>query len=130
MKKTLAEYETDGCLRGDDGCFHDSHEGLLQAGILGFCCCGAPEESLLYVLRGLELIDEKSPGLDGDFDAWWGGHKARLDTHFKTEGAMYFFWYWADKEGFSEHGGSVPGGLTKKGENFLSLLREWRDSLA
>jgi len=37
---------------------------------------------------------------------------------------MYFMWYWFDKEELTEHGGSVPGWLTKKGLGMLNKLNK------
>ena len=122
MKRTLKEYEKDDGYEDDKGCFHEFAEDLLQVGILGFCCCGRPFESLSYIRMGLELIDEKEVGY---FHVWWDGHKKRLVDHFKTDAAMYFFYYWCDKEELTEHGGSVPGWLTEKGASLLSLLQDF-----
>ena len=127
MLKKLADYAKDGGYEDSDGCWHEDVESFLQSGILGFCGCGMPEDNLLYVLRGLELIDEKRPDVGGN--AWYVGHRARLTEHFKTSGAEYFFFYWCDKQGFTEHGGSVPGWLTPDGDTLLALLREWQASL-
>lgn len=128
MRKTLAEYAKQDGYEDEQGCWHEDAESLLQTGILGFCGCGRGEDSLLYVLRGLELIDEKGPDARDKWDAWYAGHRARMDEHFKTSGAKYFFFYWCDKEGLTEHDGSVPGWLDDKGLNLLAMLREWRES--
>lgn len=116
IKRTLKEYEKGDVYEDDGGCLHEYAEDLLQAGILGFCCCGRPFESLSYIRRGLELIDERE------------GHKKRLADHFQTDAAMYFFYYWCDKEELTEHGGSVPGWLTEKGSALLSLLRDFESA--
>lgn len=122
MKRTLKEYKKGDWYEDENGEFHEFAEDLLQVGILGFCCCGRPFESLSYIRSGLELIDEKHVG---DFNLWWDGHKKRLDEHFKTDAAMYFFYYWCDKEGLTEHGGGVPGWLTENGSALLSLLQDF-----
>jgi hypothetical protein len=127
MRKTLAEYKTDFGYEDEKCAYYEDAFGLLQCGILGFCGCGAGEENLLYVLRGLELIDEKGPASHEEWRIWWDGHNARVKEHFKTSEAQYFFFYWCDKEDFTEHGGSVPGWLTDKGHNVLAMLREWRE---
>jgi hypothetical protein len=92
---------------------------------LGFCACGAPELSAAYIRDGLTLIDHP-PAPEGReaFEAWYKVHKAACDLHFKSSGAEYFFYYWFDKEGLTEHGGSVPGWLLPKGEDLLRQLRE------
>jgi hypothetical protein len=115
-----------------DGIHYNDLEELVGTGFLSFCGCGCPDEAMQYVLDGLELIAEDSPDSFKDHEAWnvwWQGHRAKLDAHFKTDGARYFFWYWADKEELTEHGGSVPGWLTEKGRQLLEALREWRAAL-
>lgn len=125
MKRTLKEYEKGDGYEDDQGCFHEFAEDLLQAGILEFCSCGCPEESLLYVMRGLELINERGPEDRTEWVDWFKGHQLRTHEHFKTRGAEYFFYYWCDKEELTEHGGSVPGWLTEKGAALLSLLQDF-----
>lgn len=122
------DFKKDNGFEDADGCWHDDADSLLQTGILKFCACGCPEDNLDYILGGLELIAEKVP--EGDraaFVAWWEQHQTRVRTHFGSDGAAYFFYYWADKEGFTEHGGSVPGWLTDKGTDLLLMLRGAKD---
>ena len=107
-----------------EGCNYQSAEELIQCGMLGFCGCGIPDENLRYVLGGLELINETPQG-GRDFSAWLADNKRRALDHFGGERARYFFYYWADKEELAEHGGSVPGWLTEKGERLLYALRAW-----
>ena len=105
---------------------HDTAVSLLQVGVLGFCGCGLPESNLLYVLGGLELIDESEPAGFDAFSDWIKGHRRRELRHFRSLEAAYFFYYWADKEGLSEHGVGMPGWLTDEGANLMAMLREWR----
>lgn len=93
---------------------------------LNFCHCGMPENNLLYILGGLEIIDEKRPDDRTQFDAWWDAHTKREAAHFGNQSSAYFFYYWADKEGLTEHGGSVPGWLSDEGVALLTKLREWK----
>lgn len=123
----LSDYKVeDGLyqLPGDEGGYPDVTE-LLQSGMLKFCACGRPEENLTYILGGLELIAEERPD-DIDHSMWFVGHEERARKHFGNQEAEYFFYYWADSEGYIEHGGGVPGWLTHEGENLLALLREWQ----
>lgn len=129
MRNTLSAYEEDGGYRDDQGVFYEDSEAFLQCAVLGFCGCGSPGDSLAYILRGLELIGEASPNERSEWRDWYVGHRARMDEHFKSTGAEYFFLYWCDKEGFTDHGGSVPGWLTESGRSLLAMLLEWRSSL-
>jgi len=103
----------------ESGCHWDNAEDLIQCHILGFCGCGQPEENLIYVMEGLAHIG-KNYDEGSVFEDWWqDGIKL-----FGNKRAMYFFFYWADKEELTEHGGSVPGWLTMKGKELLSDLVE------
>lgn len=130
MRNTLADYANDDGYEDAQGCWHEDAESLIQVGVLGFCGCGRPDDSLRHVLDGLELIGEKAPDVRSkEWPAWRAGHMMRINAHFKSPGAEYFFYYWCDKEGYTHHGGSVPGYLSDKGRQLLGLLREWRASL-
>lgn len=123
MKK-LADYKKDDGFE-HKGLHHQDATDLLQVGFLGFCLCGRPEDNLQFVLDGMEFFAEKRPEHTG-WDAWWEDYQPRVKAHFKSDETEYFFYYWLDKEGFTEHGGGVPGWLTSKGEEVLGLLREWK----
>lgn len=111
-----------------NGAPYDDAESLIQCGILGFCGCGSPKENLAYIFLGLEIIhslSEYDPSVSGDFTKWFSIHKSITESHFKRSESEYFFYYWCNKEGLTEHGGSVPGWLTDKGKELLGLLRSW-----
>lgn len=115
-----------------EGCSYEDILDLLQVGILGFCACGNPDDNLVYVLGALELISEDRPNFGASMDEWskWSAaHKARELSHFGSEEAASFFYYWADKEGLTEHGGSIPGWLDESGVELLANLREWRETI-
>lgn len=98
---------------------------FLQKGFLGFCDCGNPERNLEFVLEGLALIEKLESEVWTDrlpFDDW----KALGNAHHGGDAGRYFFYYWMDKEGLTEHGGGVRW-LTDKGKTLLALLREWRE---
>lgn len=97
----------------------------IQVELLGFCSCGRPEENLLYIYKGLSLINEEGPIDKDKHREWFADYSDRANKHFGSQEAAYFFYYWADKEGFTEHGGSVPGWLTTKGEHLLKLLSDY-----
>jgi len=114
-----------------DGCHHETAESLIQTGIMGFCGCGDPEGNLEYVRRGLEHIESKDQPDSNDraaWDVWWRGHQNDEISIFGNSQSAYFFYYWADNLKLTEHGGSVPGWLTEKGNIVLELLRTWNSS--
>ncbi len=115
----------DGNITDSDGVSYDDLTQFITTGVLGFCGCGMPEQVVDYVKTGLELINEKSPencNPREEWDNWYEGHRERCDKHFKTQGAEYLFYYFCDFHGLTEHGGSVPGWLTRKGEDLLELI--------
>lgn len=107
----------------------ENAEDLLHVGLLGFCGCGQSQENLLYILGGLELINDNCPVRvnDDNFEKWHKEKDIRVVAHFGNINAAYFFYYWTDKKDLTEHGGSVPGWLTDKGKEMLGLFVEWRD---
>lgn len=113
-----------------DECHYDTAADLVQIGMLGFCGCGASEESLSYVRDGLAHINrlrEESPKQSNGHEAWnkwWEQWQADGLALFGNDRARWFFYYWADQKGFTEHGGSVPGWLTDEGRELLSDLNE------
>lgn len=111
-----------------NGCHWDSASEMLvnSDALLRFCSCGMQTE-FAYILGGLELLGDKCPDvprMSPEFEAWWVAHKARESAHFGNDAAAEFFYKWLDREGLAEHGGSVPGWLTKDGERLLALMRE------
>lgn len=106
---------------------YDSLGDFIQSAVLGFCNCGMPDDSLSFILGGLRLLNEKCGDSDDrkNWNNWYSAHRERCTEHFKTGEAEYFFYYWADKEGLTEHGGSVPGWLDSSGEKLLELLELW-----
>ena len=89
---------------------------------LGFCNCGTPDDNIQYIRDGLRLIGSRHP--DGaDWDTWYAAHiKAETELH-GTDGAIWFFKYWADKQGYTDHGSSVnASSLSTDGEEFLARL--------
>lgn len=109
-----------------DGADFENAVDAIQTGFLGFCGCGTPEENIEYIRKGLELLGEPYPkdGTYAEQKPEWDARQARRDEHFGNHGSAYFFYYWADKNGLTEHGGAVPGWLTEKGKHLLALLNE------
>jgi len=107
----------------------DIDSELIEA--LGLCGCGDHESAFDFVRGGLQLIADVKLGphytrnagrFDPEFEKWCDDHSKREAAYFGSRGAMFFFYYWADDKGFTEHGGSVPGWLTEEGEAMLAKL--------
>lgn len=92
-----------------DGSWAENATDLLQCGFLHMCGCGTPEDNLRYVHGGLLYIEN-----------YFENVEKKEPTHTQS-----FFYYWADREGFTEHGIGLPGWLTDKGKHLLALLHEW-----
>jgi len=87
----------------DQGVSWTSRANYIELNILGFCACGDPDASLLYVEKMLLALRDK-------------------DRKAFNDDAGQFFLYWADHNEFADHGTSIHGSwLTDKG---LELLRD------
>lgn len=113
----------DGSYENSDGCFYEDAVSFLTSHCLGFCGCGMPEEALDYILDILQLIQDR--GLIHSDTLTWDDWKTRERKIFPSQGSAYFAYYVLDEKGLTEHGGSVPGWLTPKGEELLSDLSEY-----
>jgi len=94
--------------------------------VVNFCGCGMPEDVLIYIRKGLLLVEQlelswRSENKEDDYKKW----DEDKNKFFCSEGAFYFFYYWCDKENFTEHGGSVPGWLSENGKEYLEALNYW-----
>ncbi len=103
----------------DDDVFYETKTDYLMRAI-GICGCGRPEAALRYVFDSMKLIAamEQTERDDG-WDEWYKGWRKAVSDHFGSDGAEYFMWYWLDQNGFTEHGGGVPGWLTDEGKDLL-----------
>jgi len=101
-----------------DGCYYSELLKVLQCGILDFCGCGLPETTVKYVRDGLKIIKQRE---NANSEKEWEEWRKIAKDYFKTKGAEYFFYYVMDKLELIEHGSSVPGWLTEKGEQFIKL---------
>lgn len=90
---------------------------FIQLAILGFCGCGEPSGNLDYVRIGLKLLQEATELEREDY----AKERSRI---FGTNGSVNFFYYWADKEELTEHGGCLPGWLSPKGKVLLEDLEK------
>lgn len=128
IRPSLADYRKGAFyVIGEDGDEeHANATDLIYGGILNFCGCGDADASLVFVMRGLEIIDAATaphPG-QSSTDAYTEWKRRSMD-HFGSEGASGFFFHWCDREGLSDHGGSIPGWLSEDGKRLLALLGEW-----
>jgi len=109
----------------DEGCYYTLYEDYLTTGVCEFCGCGCPDEALKYVAEALKLVawrkdyvwakDISKKEMDKRFHEW----QTACKNVFGSTGAEYFMWYWLDNQGLTQHGSSVPGWLTDKGEKLL-----------
>lgn len=87
-----------------------------------FCGCGKPEDAVKHVHKALQLVSDRTELIIGDGSLSSEEWDKRNTELFGSEGAMYFMWYWLENQELTEHGGSVPGWLTAKGEELLTRL--------
>lgn len=92
---------------------------------LGFCQCGDTERALEFILTCLRYVQEKDrlrdlpsgEEKDRKYEEIYG---RRLEV-FGSLGAAYFFHYWLDKEGYTEHGSSIMGSWLEDKGRLLGL---------
>jgi len=96
---------------------------IIHINFFGFCGCGCPEEPIILVRDAMRYI-KKCKLLEWNKDSTYTYEdwNTEGDQLFHTQAIRYFMFYWLDKEEFTEHGGSVPGWLTDKGEDLLEIL--------
>jgi hypothetical protein len=102
----------------DNGAHHETADMVIQTGMLGFCGCGSPDENVSLLGKVLRLINSRQ---ELTYDEWI----IKVREVLPNGDIEYFMWYWLDKEEYTEHGGSVPGWLTPKGEQLLSDIEQW-----
>jgi hypothetical protein len=90
----------------EDGCSHRTKKEYLQTCVLNFCGCGDPDAVMIYVRDFLVKLNKQE----------WSDY----------EDIPYMFLvYWADQNGFAEHGTTARcSWLTDKGEELLADI-EW-----
>lgn len=123
IEEWLKQFETPQglCFVDKNECDYDNLIDYLQSGLLGFCGCGSAISSLTFVRDGLAHIAwrlEYYREKNSDYNVV----KAKEAEVFSNENIAYFFYYWADNQEFTEHGGSVPGWLTEEGQTMLNIL--------
>jgi hypothetical protein len=91
-----------------------------------FCGCGMPADVVEYVYKSLLVIDEDWKRKDKQsHDITYPIFVAACNDLYKSDGEKYFMWYWLDNQGYTEHGGGVPGWLTNEGKEVLKELSEF-----
>ena len=117
-KKSDGTYEIDGLI-------YDTIEDALMMGVFGFCGCGMPWYTLAYIRDELENIKRYTEWINENHHIT-KDIPSPMENNNKEEnlGRSYFIWYWFDKMGYTDHGGSVPGWLTDEGESLLECLKE------
>nr|DAN37927.1 MAG TPA: hypothetical protein [Caudoviricetes sp.] len=117
-KKSDGTYEIDGLI-------YDTIEDALMMGVFGFCGCGMPWYTLAYIRDELESIKRYTEWVNENHHIT-KDIPSPMENNDKEEnlGRSYFIWYWFDKMGYTDHGGSVPGWLTDEGESLLECLKE------
>ncbi len=112
----------DGMYVDPDGCHWADAESYLQGYSLGFCCCGTPEHSLGLVRDVLRTVSNLNVLVREKSQTWEEWKLA--GEQICSEREMDFVFYFLDAKKLTEHGGSIPGWLTPKGEQLLQDLDE------
>ena len=102
-----------------DKCYYEDAESFISTGVLGFCGCGMPDAVLEHVRKALQIVNDI-----GEKKLTYEQLEERKKEVFANKGAEYFMWYFLDNKKLTQHGGSVPGWLTKKGIELLADLTE------
>lgn len=106
IEKLKKQNDTDFPYLCEDGISHASKKDYLQTTILGFCGCGDPDAVMTYVGDFLKKLDNQK----------WGEYE---------DMPYMFLVYWADHNGFSEHGTTARcSWLTDKGKELMADI-EW-----
>ena len=124
IEKNIDQYKKEDGYYSEDNCYYETAVDFMQINQFGFCGCGDPEGNLEFIMKGLQHIDRDQPEDRSKFGQWFDKWVKEGHEIFGNEESRYFFFYWADKEELTEHGGSVPGWLTEKGKRVLSDLTE------
>jgi hypothetical protein len=115
--------QEDGWYKDEDGISYETAESFFQ-GMFNFCGCGCPDLSLEFIKDALQHVSDLSLFVHSKKITWqeWNATGIRL---FHTNGIEYFTYYFLDANELTEHGGSVPGWLTPKGQELLEDLTEY-----
>lgn len=109
LKKDNSKYYP---YKDEDGVSYESNTQYIQTKVLEFCGCGDPDLAMKYTRDALLLVSKR---FKIEYSEW----ELEESKLFPISGSEYFMWYFLDNKGFTEHGGSVPGWITDKGEELL-----------
>ena len=116
--------------KNEDGTYIDkkgltwSDAASVMGNVFGFCGCGSPDEAMKYMRDVMRLVNLKRPE-EIPWDDWYKTQRQKADDLFKgSPGAEYAAYYILNEKNLTEHGSSVPGWLTRKGEDVLVDLEE------
>lgn len=87
-----------------------------------FCGCGDPDTALEELKLALEAIYLPEDTSDEAWKSRWEKKLAPWKDRMPP-GVAYMIWYMLDDAWLLEHGGSVPGWLTKEGNQLLEFLQ-------
>ena len=128
--KRLSDYTWNkdwACYLDSDGVGHGSDLVSVMMTIIGFCGCGQPDSVLEMMRDGMELMSdewrETHEEARKDHRVYFAELQKRQLEIFGNWAMADFFWHWLDANDLSEHGGSVPGWLTKSGHDLLEDIR-------
>jgi hypothetical protein len=119
----IDKYKIDDKYYDELDCEYDDPIEFYHSAVFKFCGCGSPEDSLKHIQKSLHLIKNMKEQL------WtkkilWDEWNEQVKIILPNDEIKYFTYYWLDSQKLTEHGGSVPGWLTKYGEETLSDLNE------
>ncbi len=120
--KDKDQHEEENYYTDKNGYAWDGQQDFLQGGILGFCCCGIPNQNLKYVGKALRLLSN----LSNQLISYEEFNEQQLSLFGSREGA-YFMWYFLSSKDLTEHGGSVPGWLSKEGIELMEDIESLED---
>jgi hypothetical protein len=96
-----------------DGTTWEEKKDYLQVSVLGFCSCGDPDEVMGYVYDMLRNVADCV------------AHNGKgIEVEYEDLPSMFFL-YWANKQGFLEHGTTARcSWLTDLGKQLLADIEE------
>lgn len=84
---------------------NDELEMVILDDFLGFCGCGLPDDAIDALFRYLIALSQETEDYDPE----------QFDQVTTDQGVLTLLHYVMDSNKITEHGGSVPGWLTRKG---------------
>lgn len=105
-------------MRGDEVIENFSLHDWLFSRVV--CGCGQPAQVVGVIHDTLDLLQRRWADPD---DPWPDASNVEEEALFGGDDRWrYLTYYWLDNLGLTDHGGSVPGFLTDRGEQVLAAL--------